>query len=304
MSGVLTMDQAVETFLFSRKAANRSEATIACYQYSLDGLKAFATDWPPTPDQIRAFLADCHKRGLADTTIVDHWRRLAVWFGWLQAEEYLASNPMDRVLKPSEPDLLPRGIPPTDIKAMLDYLGQEVNAAGADPWPRRDLALIAFLFDTGARSGEVRTLKKADLSLRKRAALVKGKGNRERLITFGQQAQQALKAWLEVHPNGSELVFITSSGKAMSRFALRRVVKRVADKAGVDSRVTPHGFRHSATLSLLDLGANPVDVQELMGHRDFRITARYAKASVKHRRRLHEKHSPLDHVGQLVADEG
>lgn len=289
----------IDAFIFSRKAAMRSDATIACYEYSLTGLAGFLTSWPPVAHDIRRFLADCRDRGLSKVTVRDHWDRLSVWFRWLVTEGYLAENPMKRVEQPSVPKLLPRGTHPSDVQAMLNYLTNEVARDKKNLWKKRDLAMICFLFDTGVRNQEVRTLKMCNLWVKRRGAIVHGKGDVERIVTFGAQTQKALARWLACHPGG-ELVFPTTTGTEMDRFIVLRIVKKASNAAGIATRVTPHTFRHAATLALLDLGGNVIDVQGQMGHHDLSMTERYAQATVRHRLHLHDRFSPLDHLDELA----
>lgn len=291
----------LEAFIFSRKAAMRSDETIACYDYSLQGLAKFVEGWPPTANDVRRFLADCGARGLSKVTVCDHWERLSVCFKWFVDEGCLAAadNPMNRVDKPSVPKLLPRGPHPSDVQTLLEHLRQAVASDQDDPWKKRDLAMVSFLFDTGVRNKEVRLLKRCDLHLQQRGAVVRGKADNERIITFGVQTKSDLELWLAVHPGG-DLVFVTTTGKEMDRFDVRRVVKKATDAAGITNRITPHMFRHAATLALLDLGSNPVDVQGQMGHQDLSMTEHYAQATVGHRRYLHDRCSPLDRLDDLA----
>jgi len=293
------MERHMEAFIFSRKAAMRSDATIACYEYSLKGLAKFVTDWPPTAKDVRRFLVNCRERGLSKVTVRDHWDRLSVWFRWLVKEECLAQNPMKKVERPSVPKPLPRGAHPADVQALLEYLQSAVAQDQEDCWKKRDLALVSFLFDTGVRSKEARTLKICDLRLKQRGALVRGKGDRDRIVTFGIQTQKALALWLAGHPGG-ELVFATTTGTEMSRFSVLRVVKKASKAAGIKAKITPHTFRHAATLALLDLGGNVVAVQGQMGHHDLSMTEHYAQATVGHRLHLHDQFSPLDRLDELA----
>ncbi len=295
--------EAIETFILSREAAARSEATIDCYRYSLESYGKFAPNWPPTPDAIRAFLSDCRVRGLSPTTIHDHWARLAVWLRWLEAEGHLKSNPMDRVERPSVPHPLPRGARPADVQAIILYLEQKI-ANGGDILAKRDLALISFTFDTGARNKEIRTLRMDALYLCQRAAIVHGKGDKDRLVTFGRRTQKTVAQWLEVRPSlaeSSPYVFVTRKGNQMTRFVVLQIVKQAAQRADIEGKVTPHTLRHASTLGMLDLGANIVDVKEQMGHHDITMTEHYAQVSLAHRRQLHEQFSPLDRLDELVA---
>ena len=296
----------VEAFILSREAAVRSEATIACYRYSLESYSQFAPKWPPTTDAIRAFLADCRAQGLSPFTIYDHWARLAIWLRWLKAEGHLEFNPMDRVEQPSVPDPLPKGTQPSDVQAILSHLEQEI-ADGEDVLKKRDLALISFVFDTGVRNKEVRTLQMDAVYLRQKVAIVHGKGNRDRPVTFGRRAQKAMAQWLKVRPSltgSSPYVFVTREGNPMNRFVVLRIVKQATQRAGVEGKVTPHALRHASTLGALDLGARLVDVKGQMGHHDIAVTDRYAQASRAHRRQLHEQFSPLDRLDELVIAAG
>ncbi len=89
----------------------------------------------------------------------------------------------------------------------------------------------------------------------------------------------------------------------MSRWSVLRVVKHSAAKAGIPHKIRPHDLRHAATLATLDLGATVVKVQGQMGHESLSTTQRYAQARVRHRMHLHDKHSPLDRLNELAAED-
>jgi integrase/recombinase XerD len=229
---------------------------------------------------------------LSPWTLNDHVRAVRRFFQWLADEALIRQNPARRLELPPLPDEPPKGISPADLSKIL-------RVAEANP---RDLALVLFLADTGARVGGVAGLRWEDVSLRHRCATVREKGRggkrRSRTVYFGRRTQAALERWHQ-ETHGSGPVFSAQStnrtGQPLTECGIYQVLKRLARRAGVKARCNPHAFRHGFARGMLERGANLAVVGQLLGHRDPAITVRfYARYADQELRKAHDRYSWLD----------
>lgn len=183
---------------------------------------------------------------------------------------------------------VPAGIPHPLSEAEV---GQLLNAVvGGDPTSLRDLALLEFLYATGARISEACGLSLGDLDRSERLVRLFGKGSKERVVPFGRSAAAAMDAWLtdgrrHLEPvrwarrGDQEAVFLNTRGARLSRQAAWAVVKKYGDRVGLSERLSPHVLRHSCATHLLDHGADLRIVQEMLGHASISTTQVYTKVS-------------------------
>jgi integrase/recombinase XerD len=159
--------------------------------------------------------------------------------------------------------------------------------------------MIELMYATGLRVSELVNLPATALNLRQGVLRVTGKGNKERLVPLGEEAQHWLQRYLqEARPSlaGGRLaapLFLGRRGEALSRQQFWNTVKRLAVVAGVDPRrVSPHGLRHSFATHLLNHGADLRTLQMLLGHSSLSTTQIYTLVAREGLKRLHEQHHP------------
>lgn len=144
----------------------------------------------------------------------------------------------------------------------------------------RERALLSILIYTGLRNKELCGLKTDDIDVGGLyLRVIEGKGSKDRMVYFTSECGQMLSEYKsEYRPNG--VMFTTLAlHRQYTGWALRKMVKVVAKKAGIKKRVYPHLFRHSFACNLLNRGANIMTIQSLLGHADIRTTMLYARSS-------------------------
>lgn len=170
------------------------------------------------------------------------------------------------------------------------------NAVSADEIHfLRDSAMLEFLYATGARVAELVSLDIGDVDLSRRTARVTGKGNKQRVVPFGDAAHDALRAWLKTGrpelAGETEAVFVGTRGRRIDARQVRRVVERAAQVTGAPG-LTPHGLRHSAATHLLEGGADLRIVQELLGHSSLQTTQVYTHVSAQRLKDVYARSHP------------
>ena len=161
----------------------------------------------------------------------------------------------------------------------------------------RDKAMLELLYATGMRVSELLALQIEDINLPMNY-LVCRERNKERVIPFGKEAEEALKIYLEktrekfIHKQDSVWVFTNCSGDAMSRQGFWKIIKSYAQKAGIKKDITPHTLRHSFGAHLVQNGADLRAVQEMMGHADISTTQLYMDMNVRRVREIYAKAHP------------
>lgn len=192
-------------------------------------------------------------------------------------------DPAKDVRPPSTVKRLPKALPVEDIVAILEAAAGEF---ADDPLALRDRALLEFLYGTGARISEAVGLERDDIDLESAVVLLRGKGDKQRIVPVGSQAIAALQAYLvRVWPalrargGSSRHVFLNSRGGQLSRQSAWNVLREAAQRAGVTAEVSPHTMRHSFATHLIEGGADVRVVQELLGHASVTTTQVYTMVS-------------------------
>lgn len=210
------------------------------------------------------------------------------------AEGMTPLDPAATVTPPAPPRRLPKALPFEEVERIL-------GAVADDDTPRglRDRALLELLYATGARISEVVGLDLDDLaSVSAGEVLVRGKGGKERVVPVGRYAREAVDAYLVrgrpalVAGAGTPAAFLNARGGRLSRQSAWAVLRTAAERAGVQSAVSPHTLRHSFATHLLDGGADVRVVQELLGHASVTTTQVYTLVTVDRLREVYAAAHP------------
>jgi integrase/recombinase XerC len=229
---------------------------------------------------VRAFLADCHRR-LASATVGRKLAALRSFFGHLVRSGVRSADPSLGLPAPRAPRRLPRPLAVDDCQALAEAR-PEASA--------RDLALVEVLYGGGLRVAELCALDLGDVDLERGELRVLGKGRRERIVPLPGAARAALRRYLEQErgrAEGRDPLFVSRRprrGEKPRRLGARdarRLLRRRALAVGLAERVHPHRLRHSYATHLLDMGADLRAIQELLGHRSLSTTQKYTAVSAE-----------------------
>jgi integrase/recombinase XerD len=278
-------DPDVESFLLLL-AAHRSPRTVDAYRRDLGAFGA-TLDGPigsATTDQIERWLAVMRADGRAPATIARRLSAVRSYLKHLTLVGQRADNPATGITGPRRPRTVPRTLSPAEAEKLVEA------ATGTTPRVMRDRALVELLYGAGLRVSEAIGLVKASVDLEGRIVRVVGKGGKERLVPLGRPAAEALRRYMALgRPHLDRRhrpdLFLNARGGALTRAGAFFILRRLADRAGLEpGRVHPHLLRHSFATHLLEGGADLRSVQEMLGHADVATTERYTHVSDRHRR--------------------
>ncbi len=242
------------------------------------------------PDLL-AFMAQRHATTRATTAN----RRLTVfrrYFRWAVREHRVAADPTLRLLAARQALRVPQSLSEAQVEALLAAPDTRT------PLGLRDRAMIELMYASGLRVSELVPLKTVQLGLNEGVLRVLGKGARERLVPFGDEAHEWLRRYLaQARPlilkrRASAALFVTVRGAAMTRQMFWHIVKRHAAAAGIATPLSPHTLRHAFATHLLNHGIDLRAVQLLLGHADIGTTTIYTHVARERLRLLHARHHP------------
>jgi integrase/recombinase XerD len=244
---------------------------------------------------LQAYFADRHAHSKATSAN----RRLTVfkrYFRWALRERFITQDPTLRMLAAKQALRVPKTLGEAQVDALLSAPDVATDLG------LRDRAMLELMYASGLRVSELVLLKTLHVSLNEGVLRIMGKGSKERLVPFGQEAQQWLQRYMgQARPallgqRQTEDLFITSSGSkpgtAMSRIMFWNLVKRYAIQAGINSPLSPHTLRHAFATHLLNHGADLRAVQMLLGHADISTTTIYTHVARERLKTLHAQHHP------------
>ena len=307
LARVITLARSVDGFLaFLSDERRFSPRTIEAYRSDLERFIEFwQEEFANMPAartsldkvdtlSIRSHLAALHRAQLSNRSLSRHLSTLRSFFRWACREGHIEKNPAKGLPQPRIARTLPRALTLADTEQLLDTT-DEGNLPG------REIALFELLYATGLRVSEASGLDLADLDLESRLVRVTGKGNRERIVPFGDTAADALAAYLPVRsvltakaqsPDDAEPLFVNARGGRLTPRSMARLLKRRLRAAGLPTGISPHALRHTFATHLLQAGADLRAIQELLGHASLSTTQKYTHLDAARLAEVYRKAHP------------
>lgn len=282
---------------YLRLERNLSPNTIEAYRNDLAHLETFMMRnnmklENVTLEQLHTFAASLHEYGITPRSQARVLSGVRSFFRFLVLDGVVESDPTELLEWPSLPEHLPVVLTLEEIDRIEDSIDLS-KAEGA-----RNRAIIEVLFSCGLRVSELVNMKLSDLYLEDRVLLVRGKGNKERLVPVSNKAIADLKRWffdrnlMKIKPGEDDYVFLNRRGAHLTRTMILIMVKRQAEEAGIKKTISPHTFRHSFATALLQGGADLRSIQAMLGHEKIDTTLVYTHISNEQLRKAILEHHP------------
>ena len=274
-----------------------SPNSLAAYRQDLRALAQWAQDTHACTLQqvgepmLHAYMVERHAASKPSSVR----RRLSVFrrfFRWLCREGLNEQDPTRRLDGPGALPRLPHSLTHEQVERLLQ--APDVHT----PLGLRDRTMLELMYASGLRVSELVDLPVLGLALDDGVVQVRGKGSKERLVPFGQEAQHWLRLYLEqgrpalLGPRGCDAVFVSQRAAPLTRQMFWKLVKRYALLADIHQPLSPHTLRHAFATHLLDHGADLRVVQMLLGHADISTTQVYTHVARQRLKDLHAKHHP------------
>lgn len=284
------MDTATLTGLFLdylRVERQYSEDTQKAYQSDITEFVAFLTDsgdGKPVDltsiDQYdaRVFLSMLYEKGDVSRTIARKVSSLRAFYRFLERNAVVTTNPFAGVQLKKAGQHLPRYFYEKELNKLFDVVMADTSLLGL-----RNRLLLEILYGTGARISEAAGLTLGMLDQATRVITITGKGNKTRIVPYGQYAADALASYLRdarpqllaKSPVMHDKLFVNQRGQALTASGIEYILKQLAKKAGLTQMISAHMFRHTYATDMLNNGADLRTVQQLLGHSSLSTTQIY-----------------------------
>ncbi len=265
-----------------------------------------------TLSDIRSWLAH-ESRSLARSSLARKTVSVRSFFAWAHRAHLIDNDPAEGLATPKQGTFLPTVLTIDHARTLLDMADHEarqaddriIQASHADQSStatRHDAEVIGeaaiaeLLYATGMRVGELTGIDIHDVDRDRQSVLVHGKGNKDRIVPFGDPAARALDLWEQqarplVADAKCPALFVGERGKRINQREVRAAIHHLARQANVPD-ISPHALRHSAATHMLDGGADLREVQELLGHASLVTTQRYTHVSIEQMREKYARAFP------------
>jgi site-specific recombinase XerD len=248
---------------------------------------ANANRWANHPNVKKA------KGKLSPYSVQGHVRAIKAFWGWLEREGYIASNPLAKLPLPKVPDKPVSILSSEQINKLITQIDRST------PKGARYYAILFLLLDTGIRVGELVSIRIEDLDLQHGCVHVLGKGHKFRSVPISKLTQKELMRYVHhfrVHlcPTESPYLFPRENTTSISANSVQQFLHRLANKAGLKGvRCSPHVFRHTFATQSIANGANVFVLKDIMGHSTLATTMKYVHLQLHDLQIHHAKFSPL-----------
>jgi len=293
---VICLEKEIEKFCnFLRYEKNNSSYTITSYRHDLeefhDFLKQEHISYQTVDyDLIHAYFIK-QEKVLSENTIAHKMSSLRSFYRYLVRENKVEQNPFLLISSPKKPRKLPKFLYFNELEELLK------SCDLTTPLGIRNRLILELLYATGLRVGELVQIKTSDIQASKQEIRVIGKGNKERIVYYGDYAQIYLKKYLEeVYPalnkKKSPYLLLNKDGGKLTERGVAMILAKTIQKTSIQTHISPHTLRHTFATHLLNEGCDLLSVQKLLGHESLKATQIYTHITSEALRNTYLKAHP------------
>ncbi|MBS1549604.1 MAG: site-specific tyrosine recombinase XerD [Bacteroidetes bacterium] len=277
-------DEKIKDFeAFLKFERNSSENTLNAYLSDLKKLKQFTDNHLDgvspleiTQENLQEYLFQNAKEKFSERSQARWISSIKAFFKYLLEDECRMDNPAHLLETPKLGLYLPDTLSLKDVDAILQAIDTD-TALG-----KRNKCMIEVLYGCGLRVSELTDLKLSSINFKEKYLKVEGKGSKTRFVPLADYTIRLIKDYLKqvrsaqkIHPKFEDTLFLNSRGTSLSRVIVFIIIKELAEKAGINKKISPHTFRHSFATHLLQNGADLRFIQEMLGHSSITTTQIY-----------------------------
>lgn len=285
--------------IYLRLERGLSENSIKSYSLDVQKLVRFLQDeqidaspLSITSEEIKQFVYELSKKSKSRSQ-ARLLSGLKSFFSYLIFEDYRTDNPMTLIESPKIGRALPQVLTLSEIDAIVAAIDLSTEQG------ERNRCIIETLYSCGLRVSELISLRISDLYFEEGFIKVTGKGDKQRFVPIASHTQkyieiyrQEIRRFQDIAPGHEDILFLNRRGKQLTRAMIFTIVKRLAKKAGIPKKISPHTFRHSFATHLLENGADLRSIQQMLGHESITTTEIYVHTSQAQLRKVIEKFHP------------
>lgn len=300
--GVVSMDDHLKNFmqflLVEKRVAKNTllsyERDLKTYLRYLKNVEAIETCNQVQRAHIVHFLSFLKEQGKSTKTLARHVASIRAFHQFLLREQVSNQDPSVLIEPPKSERSIPKILSLKEVEKLLDFPN------GLGHFGLRDKAMLELLYATGIRVSELIQIDVDHVNVAMGFVTVSG-NNKERIIPIGKTAAEALKDYIDKgrtnfvskNENHSDrALFLNHQGKRLTRQGFWKILKKLAQEAGIESELTPNTLRHSFATHLLENGADLKAVQEMLGHADISTTQIYTQVTKTRLKDVYSKFHP------------
>ena len=270
-----------------------SQNTVKAYEVDLLAFMSWIADHTNLDiknikeDSINKYISYLFKTKLKSSSVNRKISSIKSFYLFLIKKSIVATSPISEVISPKQEKYLPSSMSEDEVDKLLNSPDSNIKIE------KRDKAMIEMLYATGMRVSELVNLKITDVDMQRCVVKVLGKGSKERLIPFGEEAYEALNNYLsDRDESSSKEIFLSNRKTKISRVAFWHRIKLYLVRENLKQTISPHTLRHAFATHLLNRGADLRSVQLLLGHSDLSTTQIYTHIAKQRLSDVLKKHHP------------
>ncbi len=223
-------------------------------------------------NDLKDYLVYLDKENNSNATVARKISSLRSFYRYLMNEQIIDNNPFLSIKLPKKEKKLPRFFQYNELEELFNV------PSLTTPLGQRDRLILEMLYATGVRVSELVNIKRSDITNKEIRIL--GKGNKERIVRFGDYAYEILQLYLsdgyqKLNKYNIDYLFINKNYRVLTDRGVRKILDKIIEKTSIDKKISPHMIRHSFATHLLNEGCDLLSVQQLLGHDSLTATAIY-----------------------------
>jgi integrase/recombinase XerC len=241
-----------------------------------------------TKHDIRLFFIEFDKKKLSRATIVRKFASLRTFCKFLITNNTIEKNLFENMYYPKKSKKIPLFLTENEINLLFNIKKKKI----------RDIAIIELLYSCGLRVGELINLNLNNIDFIYNTIIVKGKGNKERIVPIGNKCIEVIKEYInerkvkKIPYTIESPIFLNKNNLRLSERSIRRILNKYAIIAGIKKKISPHTLRHTFATHMLDRGCDLRSVQKMLGHENLSTTQIYTHVTIESLKKIYKKTHP------------
>lgn len=290
------MEKLIDKFLMHLETEkNYSLKTVDTYKFNLEIFSLFLKKEQInykkiTYLELRQYVIYLYNKNLSKKSISQHISTVKSFFNYLYNNNYINENYAALLSTPKISKKLPNFLYQNQIEELLSIKNKDYKDI-------RDILILELIYSTGIRVSELVNIKIKDIDFNSKIIKVLGKGNKERIVLYGDICEKKLNEYLKkgrpiYNKYNQNYLLLNKDGNKISTRSIEYIITNFIKKNKLNLSVTPHTLRHTFATHLLNNGADLTSVQELLGHASLNTTQIYTHVSDAHMRKIYENSHP------------